>query len=116
MKILILEDDGFRVRFFIDRFGQYDLIITENAYEAIEYLETQVFDYIFLDNDLGIGNGEGVDVANFLRSNPDNLNNYSIVIIHSWNIPATKIIKSNLPNAVSAPFNTENFSNLRLDI
>ena len=116
MKILILEDDSFRVRFFIERFGQHDLKITENANDAIEYLEDLVFDYIFLDNDLGRGNGEGIDVANFLQHNPDNLNNNAIVIVHSWNAPAARLIKSRLPNAVAAPFNTENFYNLRLDI
>ncbi len=116
MKILILEDDGFRVRFFIERFGQYKLKITENAKTAINYLEEFEFDYIFLDNDLGKGNGEGIDVAEFLQHNPTNPNNKSIIIIHSWNIPATDIIKAMLPNSVSAPFNTDNFFNLRLDI
>ena len=116
MRILILEDDGSRVRFFIERFGQHELKITENAYAAIGYLEECIFDYIFLDNDLGDGNGEGVDVAKFLHSVPDNSNNRAIVIIHSWNIPATKVIKNNLPNAVAAPFNTDNFLSLELDI
>lgn len=116
MRILILEDDGYRVRFFIERFGQYELKITENAAAAIEYLGENTFDYIFLDNDLGKGNGEGVDVATFLHDNPDNSNNKAIVIIHSWNAPATKNIKAMLPHAVAAPFNTDNFFNLRLDI
>lgn len=116
MNILVLEDDGYRVRFFIERFGQYDLKITENAFAAIQYIVDNVFDYIFLDNDLGTGNGEGIDVAEFLQDNPSNLNNQAIVIVHSWNAPATATIKANLPHAVSAPFNTDNFFNLRLDI
>ena len=116
MKILIVEDDGFRARFFIERFGQYEIKITENAYAAIEYLKDYTFDYIFLDNDLGHGNGEGINVAEYLQDNPDNSNNKAIVIIHSWNVPATKSIKSMLPFAVAAPFNTDNFLNLNLDI
>lgn len=116
MKILILEDDGYRVRFFIERFGQYEIKITENAFTAIEYLKERTFDYIFLDNDLGPGNGEGIDVAKFLQNDPDNLNNRAIIIIHSWNAPATKFIKDRLPHAIAAPFNTENFFNLSLDI
>jgi ActR/RegA family two-component response regulator len=116
MKLLIVEDDGFRVRFFIERFGQYDLKVIENAKVAIEYLQENVFDYIFLDNDLGEGNGEGVDVADYLAQHPDNPNNEAIVIVHSWNVPATAAIKSKLPNAVAAPFNTDNFLSLRLDI
>jgi DNA-binding NtrC family response regulator len=115
-KLLILEDDVFRVRFFIERFGQHELNITENSKEAINYLENKTFDYLFLDNDLGKHNGEGVDVAKFLQSNPDNPNNKAITIIHSWNIPASNDIRKRIPNAVIAPFNTENFYNLNLDI
>lgn len=116
MKLLILEDDGSRVRFFIERFHKHDLTITENAQEAVYYLKNKVFDYIFLDNDLGPDNGEGKDVAKFLFNNVTNLNNRAIIIIHSWNRPATDAIKSWLPNAVAAPFNTGDFFNLRLDI
>jgi len=116
MKILILEDDGYRVRYFIERFGQHDLKITENAFTAIECLEKRVFNYLFLDNDLGDSNGEGVDVADFLHNNPSNLNNSAIIIIHSWNITAAQTIKNKLSNAIVAPFNTETFFNLNLDI
>lgn len=116
MRILILEDDGSRVRFFIERFGKHDLSITENASRAIKYLEDYVFDYIFLDNDLGSGNGEGIDVADYLQYNPDNLNNKAIIVVHSWNVPAVRTIQDKLPYAFAAPFNTETFFNLRLDI
>jgi len=116
IRILILEDDGFRVRFFIERFGHHELKITENANNAIEFLKEFTFDYLFLDNDLGQGNGEGIDVAEFLHHNTENPNNYAITIIHSWNRPATDQIKARLPNAVAAPFNTEHFNNLKLDI
>jgi DNA-binding LytR/AlgR family response regulator len=104
------------VRFFIERFGKHELKITENANKAIQYLEDHTFDYIFLDNDLGPGNGEGKDVADYLQHNPDNPNHTAIVIVHSWNAPAAKFIQARLPNAVAAPFNTNNFLNLRLDI
>lgn len=115
-RILLLEDDVFRVRFFVERFGQHKLKITENVEDAIEYLKDYKFNYIFLDNDLGSGNGEGIDVAKFLQNHPDNPNNKAVIIIHSWNIPATTTIKSILPGAISAPFNTETFYNLKLDI
>lgn len=116
IKILLLEDDVFRVRFFIERFGQHELKITEKSIKAIEFIRNFVFDYIFLDNDLGHGNGDGIDVAKFLQHNPNNLNNKAVIIIHSWNRPATSQIKALLPNSVVAPFNTENFNNLNLDI
>lgn len=116
IKILIVEDDGYRVTFFIERFGKNDLKITENSTTAIEYLKDCVFDYIFLDNDLGKGNGEGLDVVTFLKDHPKNKNNRSIMIIHSWNIIASARMKALLPYAVLAPFNTEKFYDLDLDI
>ena len=115
MKILVLEDDGYRVRFFIERFGQHDIKITENVNMAIEYLQEHKFDYIFLDNDLGQNNGEGIDVAKYLHDNQNNPNNNSVIIIHSWNAPAAKTIKGYLPNALVAPFNMDAFFNLALD-
>lgn len=116
MRILILEDDGYRVRYFLERFCEQELKVTENASSAIRYLNEYIFDYIFLDNDLGPGNGEGIEVAEFLYSNPDNMNNSAEIIIHSWNRPAAEIIKSKLPRAIHAPFKTNNFFNLNLDI
>ena len=116
MKILILEDNGARINFFIERFCGHELKATENAKDAISYLENNVFDYIFLDNDLGDGNGEGLDVAKFLRKNPSNKNNMAKIIIHSWNVPATDFMVDLLPTAIIAPFNTENFLNLDIDI
>ena len=55
-------------------------------------------------------------MAEFLQHNTENPNNYDITIIYSWNQPATDQIKARLPNAVPAPFNTEHFNNLKLDI
>ena len=116
MRALVLEDDVFRSKFFREKFCSHDLKITDNAFVAIEFLKELKFDYICIDNDLGEKNGEGIDVANFLYKNPDNLNNRSILIIHSWNGPASKRIKSKIPSAVIAPFNTDIFYNLILDI
>lgn len=115
-RILVLEDDSFRARFFIERYGQHKLTIIENAPAAIEYLKEKTYDYIFLDNDLGSGNGEGQDVAEFLSLNPSNPNNHARIIIHSWNIPAAERINAKLPRATRAMFNTSEFHNLNLDI
>jgi len=116
MNILILEDDLQRIRYFIERFGHHNLKITENATSAIDYLNKYVFDYIFLDNDLGQGNGSGVDVASFLYNNQNNLNNKARTIVHSWNAGATESILSKIPNAIQAPFNTEIFFEAGIDI
>lgn len=109
MKMLILEDDGFRVNLFIEMFYSHELTITENAYDAIELLSTKKFDYIFLDHDLGENNGSGSLVSSFLKNHPKNLNNKSMIIIHSWNNPAAQAMLSDLPNALWVPFNTDPF-------
>ena len=116
MRILILEDDNVRVKFFIEKLGQYSPKITENAEIAISYLKEDTFDYVFLDNDLGRGNGEGIDVADYLQQNPDNPNCKAAVIVHSWNIPAANTIKSKFPAAVISRYLTDNFLKLVLDI
>ena len=59
MKILVLEDDSFRAKFFLEKFGEHGITITESAYAAIDHLEEEVYDLIFLDHDLSDGNGDG---------------------------------------------------------
>jgi CheY-like chemotaxis protein len=114
MKILVLEDDRFRAQFFIERFGDLVLTITESAHTAIDYLKKETYDFIFLDNDLGINNGEGKDVADFLQNNPTNQNNHTNIVIHSWNSPAASYMKAALPLAVVAPFDVKFFKDLDL--
>jgi DNA-binding response OmpR family regulator len=114
MKILILEDDTTRVNTFIEMLYKHDLVITENAYDAIEYLTTNTFDLIFLDHDLGIDNGSGSIVSSFLRESRDNNNNQAVVIVHSWNVPASKGMMKDLPGAAWAPFGTEGFYELAI--
>jgi hypothetical protein len=98
MRIFVLEDDSYRVNFFIEKFCDCDVIVTENAHSAIEYLKSDVFDYLFLDHDLGEGNGCGTDVAEYLHSNPNNDNSYASIIVHSWNVPAAMRMLSLLPD------------------
>ena len=109
MRILILEDDGTRVNNFIELLYQHDLDITENAQEAISLLDEKVYDVLLLDHDLGEGNGTGGTVSSFLRMYPDNPNNNAEILIHSWNAPASAGMLKDLPNAMWAPFNTEEF-------
>jgi len=98
MKIFVLEDDDYRINFFIEKFCDHNVIVTENAYSAIEYLEHDEFDFIFLDHDLGEENGSGLDVAEYLNDNPDNFNNYANIVVHSWNVPAANRMLALLPN------------------
>lgn len=114
MKILLVEDATNRIKFFINTFGNHDLVITENADSAIDYLSEEVFQYIFLDHDLGENNGCGADIASHLHSHPKNLNNHAKIIIHSWNIPASRSMLAMLPDALHIPFDKELFSKMTL--
>lgn len=109
MNILVLEDSVSRIKYFIERFSDHNLVVTENADDAINYLSEQVFDYIFLDHDLGDENGCGADVAAYLCDNIDNENNDAMVVIHSWNTPAAMSMKSELPNSKILPFGSTEF-------
>lgn len=109
MNVLILEDSINRIKYFIEKFSDHNLVITENAHEAIIYLNEQVFDCIFLDHDLGPNNGCGADVAAYLCDNIDNENNDAMVVIHSWNVPAANSMHNELPNSKLLPFGTAGF-------
>jgi CheY-like chemotaxis protein len=112
MRILILEDDGTRVNNFIELLHTHDLDIIENAYEAVALLEVNVYDIILLDHDLGENNGSGGIVSSYLESYSDNPNYEATIIIHSWNVPASNNMLKDLPQAVYAPYNTEEFYEL----
>ncbi len=114
MKILVLEDDGHRAKVFVERFYTHQLTITENAYDAVELLDSNVYDTIFLDHDLGEGNGSGSYVTAYLKENPDNPNNQARIVIHSWNIPAAMRMIADVPYADFAPFNTDEFYTLKI--
>lgn len=109
MNILILEDSTSRINYFIEKFSGHNLIITENAEEAIIYLEDCVFDLIFLDHDLGPDNGCGADVVAYLVGDISNENNDAIIIVHSWNVPAVNAMISVLPTLKFFPFGSEKF-------
>ena len=109
MKILVLEDDSYRATTFIEKFCDHDVTITENAGIAMEYLEEDTFDWIFLDHDLGENNGCGADVAALLACNADNANNNARIIVHSWNVPAAKAMVGMLPQARHIPFGSDAF-------
>jgi len=109
MKILILEDDGKRVSTFIELLHKHSLTITESAYAAIDYLQEDAFDAVFLDHDLGEGNGEGRDVSQYLAGNSNNRNHAAQIVIHSWNNPAAFNMRKDLPHSHFAPFGSPGF-------
>jgi len=106
MKVLLLEDATDRITFFKEKFKLHELFVTDCSKTAIDYIDRFIFDVLFLDNDLGEGNGYGVDVSAYLQSHPENLNNHSKIIIHSWNTPESIRMSNMLPKAKRIPFNT----------
>lgn len=90
MKVLFLDDDLNRHRMFKENFGDEsnDIVYVETAKEAIEALQYQDFDSIFLDHDLGgeyyqpSVEGTGWEVAKYIA---ENLTYKPIIIIHSMN-------------------------------
>lgn len=113
MRILILEDNSSRITYFLNHFCDHELVITEKSTDAIDHLNVDVFDYIFLDNDLGDGNGSGIDVAAFLSSGLS-INDEAVVIIHSWNTPAVIEMTKYLPAARVLPFGSKGFNAFRI--
>lgn len=113
MRILILEDSIERVKYFIERFSDHELTITENAQDAIAYLSECVYDYVFLDHDLGENNGNGADVASYLGSGMT-INIDAYVIIHSWNMPASAVMLRLCPGAFVLPYGTDSFYGLEI--
>ncbi len=113
MRIFVLEDDSYRINFFLEKFCDHDITVTESAYSAIDYLKEETFDYLFLDHDLGEGNGCGQEVVAYLFKHQLNKNNQAKIIVHSWNIPAVEIMLGLLPpQAIHIPFNTEVISEI----
>ncbi len=108
LSILVVEDDGKRINTFIEFLGHHNLVITNNKYDAIEFLQNQMFDIIYLDNNLGEDNGTGRDVAKFIVD----LNYQPEVIFHSWNIFEFEKIQALIPAVINKPYNSEEFYSL----
>jgi CheY-like chemotaxis protein len=97
MKILILEDNKERHAHFRKNLAQHELLIVERSLECIAALQTEYWDCVFLDHDLGgeemvpSGRNTGYEVAQFLadhiyRKPPK-------VIVHSFNtVGATNMV------------------------
>jgi CheY-like chemotaxis protein len=100
MKILIVEDDNERIKWFRSEFSWADLHIYEDAQPAIEKLEKDSeWDVIFLDHDLGwrvfvasSDSNTGYQVAKKIAE----LGIKAPVIIHSQNIIGADNIKDAL--------------------
>jgi CheY-like chemotaxis protein len=112
MKILVLEDNEERIKIFRERMEQegVSLTICDTVEACIPALENTMYDWLFLDHDLG-GNvyvpsdGEektGWHVAKWLSENPDRMP--ETIVVHSLNPDGRKNIISLLPQAQDIPF------------
>jgi len=108
MKILVVEDDVYRLDWFRDKFKNQELSTVMTADEAITLLSKSLdYEIIFLDHDLGgrvfVNSSEhntGFTVAMYLK-NKDYKNR---IIVHSLNPVGAKNIKNILPQAELVPY------------
>jgi len=104
-RILILEDNQERVKQFNRNLMPNMIFVTDRAAEAISKLETQSWDVLFLDHDLGndiyVSTKEantGSAVAQWLHDNPDR--KPETIIIHSYNTIGQQNMKRLVPESV----------------
>lgn len=115
-KVFILEDDDNRIKLFQEWFDYADvLVIVKKSGTALECLNQQTFDIVFLDHDLeeehytAFNEGRepqeaetGLYVAKRLRDTP---NGYTTCIIHSMNpVGAANMIEAHPFNTIHVPF------------
>ncbi|HON84207.1 MAG TPA: response regulator [Caldisericia bacterium] len=106
-KILILDDDQIRHDAFKRALIGHLITHVYTSKECIEKLNTETWDIVFLDHDLGeqvyIPSGEntGYEVAEWLRDNPEKQPKQ--IIIHSYNSIGARNMLSLLPKAVYHP-------------
>lgn len=112
-KILILEDDYFRIKHFKKRLiGKFEVLdIVDKASDCIKKLSKNKYDLIFLDHDLDNDqfvptkhSNTGSEVARWFLENPKNENWNSTIILHSLNPTGRKFMKSSIPNSFEIPF------------
>ena len=105
--VFLLEDSPERVEWFTHKIP--DLVTADTADKAIAILAGKVFDFVFLDHDLGLMDyaggtgsmGNGQEVAHYLSGRGFLGKN---VFIHSWNALGAAKMKDILEGAYAVPF------------
>jgi len=97
MKILVVEDDKFRHEWFREIMRKHDLHIVKTVADALQ-MDLHAFDEIWLDHDLGINAGSGMDVAEYLVEGVKFMGDPATarIYIHSCNTPAAIMMKKKL--------------------
>lgn len=118
MKILILEDAEYRISSFKRMFIGHDWNLTGEPKTAINFLQSDEWDMLFLDHDLygqiHVPSGEdtGWEVCKFLADNPQHMPKQ--VILHSHNAKGVEEMKKLLPNAEVKSFGYFTFDGEKL--
>lgn len=105
LNILVVEDNGRRIKTFLNFLNYHELTITDNSYDAIECLQNNMFDIIYVDHRLGEDNGTGRDVVDFIST----LGYEPEVIFHSLDLMEYHRCRKILPFLKYKPFNSEEF-------
>lgn len=102
-RILILEDDEMRIVWFREKFSDYELDVTLDIWQAIEWLKKNSYTLIMLDHDLidehyysydPDDTRTGFTVAAWLAQN-QSFQSDSTIIIHSLNyMGAERMLKT----------------------
>jgi len=110
MKILVVEDDGYRIHLFTQWLRGYPVTVATSARRAIRLLRKEHFDIVFLDHDLGgrtfvdsSDRNTGAEVARFMAADGIAMR----TVIHSQNAAGIHYIRSILPHARVVPFGPE---------
>lgn len=109
MRILVLEDNEERIKYFKQGLIGYTVDYCTTAKECKERIENTIYNLIFLDHDLGgrvyVDSDEedtGYQVAKLI---PDSINKNTRVVIHTLNPQGAKRMKQAIgTNATWVPF------------
>jgi len=110
MKILVLEDSQERIEKFKTLFPEHDhdVWFTYEAQECIDLLDTQQWDILFLDHDLGgkvfcpSDENSGYAVACWLSHFTDRMP--TLIVVHSMNPIGASSMGQVLPEGMRIPF------------
>ncbi len=107
MKILVLDDSKERLKTFQRKLIGHEAVMVETASEAIAQLNSDTFQAVSLDHDLGgkhmvpSGKNTGYEVAQWLQMHPEK--QPKSIVIHSFNPDGAKAMASYLPMAKIIP-------------
>lgn len=104
--IFILEDDQNRINWFLKQFPYASVTVCRTVKQALQALGRGLYDFYFLDRDLGENRGPategtGEQVSSWMAHHGYVGNN---TLIHSWNAPGAYRMQVSLPYAPRIPF------------